>query len=345
MKFPNGETFEKKNSYSNIPILQYSNTPIIQYSNGFLRYALCALLFIAIGLGSWGCASKNSQQNFLKEVEYRRKLESQKADKNPVKLPEMTAEEYEKLGDQSFIQKNIDLAFVQYNKALRLNPDQIRLRYKIGRLFLEKGLTEDAKREFQEVLKVNPNYALAYDGMGRVYFHLCQYQEAEENFKKAIKFENSLWQSHNFLGLVYDRQGHFEAAIIHYKAAVTIRPDDPSLLNNLGTSLFLKKDYELAVKAFTEALRMDGSNSRVHNNLALALCKLERYQEAFEAFRKAGEEATAYYNLGCIYMMEGKNREAVAAFEKAIEIKPEFYAKAYENLKKARADANITSVK
>ena len=170
MKFRNSETMEESKFSS--PILQYSNTPVLQ-SNGFLRYALCALLFIAIGIGSWGCASKNNtQQNYLKEMEYRRKLESEKADKTPVKIPEMTAEEYENLGDQFVVQKNIDLAFVQYNKALRLSPDQIRLRYKMGRLFLEKGMTEDAKREFEEVLKVNPNYALAYDGMGRINFHL-----------------------------------------------------------------------------------------------------------------------------------------------------------------------------
>ncbi len=90
---------------------------------------------------------------------------------------------------------------------------------------------------------------------------------------------------------------------------------------------------------------MDGSNGRFYNNLALALCKLERYQDAFEAFKKGKDEATAYYNLGCVYMMEGKNKEAVAAFQKAIEMKPDFYVKAYENLKKARADANITSIK
>ena len=99
----------------------------------------------------------------------------------------------------------------------------------------------------------------------------------------------------------------------------------------------------MAVKAFSAALKVDGTNSRFYNNLALVLCKLERYQEGFEAFQKGGDEATAYYNLGCVYMMEGKNREAVAAFEKAIEMKPEFYVKAYENLKKARAD--ITSIK
>ena len=89
--------------------------------------AIVPLLMFGVIMALGGCASKNSQQNFLKEMEYRRKIESQKADKIP-KLPEITAEEYEKLGDQFVTQRNVDLAFVQYSKALRISPDQIRLR-------------------------------------------------------------------------------------------------------------------------------------------------------------------------------------------------------------------------
>jgi tetratricopeptide (TPR) repeat protein len=36
-------------------------------------------------------------------------------------------------------------------------------------------------------------------------------------------------------------------------------------------------------------------------------------------------------------MMEGRYTEAVEAFEKALEVKPGFYIKAYENLKKAKS--------
>ena len=110
-------------------------------------------------------------------------------------------------------------------------------------------------------------------------------------------------------------------------------------------SLFLKKEYEKAVLAFAEALKIKGSDKRIYNNLALALCKLERYQEAFDAFKRGGDEASAYYNLGCIYMMAGKNKEAIQHFEKAIEVKPGFYVSAGENLKQARAAANISSSK
>jgi hypothetical protein len=39
--------------------------------------------------------------------------------------------------------------------------------------------------------------------------------------------------------------------------------------------------------------------------------------------------------------MEKKYKEAIEAFEKAMEIRPGFYVGAYENLKKAKAAINI----
>ena len=55
-----------------------------------------------------------------------------------------------------------------------------------------------------------------------------------------------------------------------------------------------------------------------------------------EAFRKAGGDAQAYNNMGCIYLEQGKYPEAIKSFERAIAPEPGYYAKAAENLKKAR---------
>jgi len=305
---------------------------------------MCGLIIPGIMIGQLGCAKRSPQQDTLKE--YRKMIERQKSASTREeqealkKIPEMTAEGHERLGDQYLSQGNLDTAFIQYDKALRLDPRKTRIRYKIGRLFLEKGLPEEAKKEFQETLKVEPNHALSYEGMGRVYIKLGEWGEAEKSFQKAIRLDSNLWQAHNFLGIIYDRQKQFESAISQYKTAIFINPNEGSLFNNLGISLYLKGDYEKAIKAFSEGLRIDHANNRIYNNLALVLYKLERYEEAFEAFKNGGDEASANYNLGCLYMMEGKYKQAIKVFERAIEIKPGFYIKAHENLKKAKGAIN-----
>jgi Flp pilus assembly protein TadD len=305
------------------------------------------VLAVALVLGLYGCAAKYPRKDFLKLVESRKILETQKqkallaAEEESVREnSKRTPEEYERLGDNYLAQENHDLAFIQYEKALRLDPKQPRVRYKIARLFLIRRLFNEAETEFREVLKNNPNHALSYEGLGRVCFNKREWNEAEKHFRKALKLDPNLWVAHNFLGMLHDLWEQYDDAIAHYNTAILIKPKLSLLFNNLGVSLFLKGDYEKAVKKFAEALRIENSNRQVYNNLALALCKLGRYQDALEAFKRGGDEPSAHYNLGCIYKAEGKYQHAAAALEKAIESKPGFYAAAHEQLRKTRAAAD-----
>lgn len=309
----------------------------------FLKYGLSLWILAGIlSMGTLGCAARSAQQFPATSSEYRKMMERQRAkaalqEPEIPKIPEMNAEGYEKLGDRYLAQGNLDLAFAQYQRSLDKEPQQIRVRYKIALLFLKKGLLEEAEKEFQDILKSNRHFALALEGMGRVCFQKGQMREAEGFFREASQIDPALWQSRNFLGIIYDRQGKVKAAAAEYRAAIAQKPNIGFLWNNLGISLLLSGETEKAVEAFQEALRVGPPQQKVYNNLALAQAKLERFSQALEALKMRGDESLAYYDLGCIYMMLGKNREALESFEKAIELRPAFYAEAHEKAKKARA--------
>jgi tetratricopeptide (TPR) repeat protein len=306
------------------------------------RFGVFPTLLILLGVmavAAGGCASNNSQQVVFGE--YKKMLERQKAgmpleDDALKKLPPMTAAEYERLGDTYLQQGNMDMAFIQYDKASRMEPNEARVHYKMGLLFLKKGLSEEAIKEFQEILKKDSTYALAYEGMGQALLKTANYVEAENNFRRALVLSPELWQCHNFLGIVYDRQKRFDAAIGEYRAALALKPEQGFLFNNMGMSYYLKGDYGQAVQAFMEAVKTGSSYNKSYNNLGLALAKLGRYQEALEAFKKSGDEAKAYNNLGTIYLVEKKYDEAISSFEKAIQLNPSYFVKASENLKIAK---------
>src|SRR4030043_1606656 len=175
---------------------------------------ITSLFFISPLVDLLGCASQNPQLTSLKKAnEYRQIIEKQKASADAQidkKLPPLTSEGLEQLGDRYLVQGKSELAFKQYYEALKLNPEQERLRYKIGRLFLEKGLTEEARQEFQEILKKDANHPLAYEGMGRAFFISRDYAEAKINFMQALKLNPKLWEAHNFLGIIFDRDGRSE---------------------------------------------------------------------------------------------------------------------------------------
>ena len=286
-----------------------------------------------------GCATQ--EQNLRSQDRYNNLYEPL----NKKTLPAMTSDELEKSGDAFLNTGNLPKALVQYEKSLQLKPDNIEVVYKKGMLFVIGGLNQDAIKEFQKVLKEESGHALAYKGMGQAFFQMKKYDEAKKNFQKAIELDPGLWKVYNSLGIIYDYKEKYHMAIHKYNKAISLKPDEGFLYNNLGVSWSLAGDYKKAINAFNKALETKYSKSKTYNNLGMALSKLGRYREALEAFRKGGNEAQAYNNLGCIYLEEGKFEKAITCFEKAIEINPGFYARASENLIKARTVDEIASPK
>ena len=313
------------------------------------RSFLLLTVILGVMAGSlFGCAAR--EQNARVWNEYRNLSKQQLSDfpgnripsiaddtTDAEALPEMTGDEIERSGDLLLSRGNLSKAFVQYEKALQLKPDNIRVQYKKGLLFLLGRMNEDAIKEFQSVLETEPEYALAYKGLGQAFFQVKKYDQAEENFQRAVELNPKFWKAHNSLGIIYDYQKRYDLAIQEYSAAISLRPDNGLLYNNLGVSYGMAGENEKAINAFNKALETEYSGSKVYNNLGLVLAKSGRYDEALETFRKGGGEAHAYNNLGCIYLKQGEFDKAISCFEKAIEINPTFYVKAGENLRKARA--------
>ena len=251
-------------------------------------------------------------------------------------LPEITGDEYEQLGDGLLNKGKLYLAYIQYEKSLKLKPENLRVEYKKGLALLLAEKNDDAIRQFEMVLKKDPKFDLAYEGLGRAYFQNKDFLQAERNFQKAVGLNHKLWKSYNYLGNVYDQKQDYEKAILEYTSAISIKPDQGFVYNNLGVSCLLAGHNQAAIDAFGKAIEKNYRESRVFNNLAIAYSNLGRDEEALDAFRRAGGEAHAYNDMGCIYLEKGNYPEAVQSFEKAIAIEPSYYAKAADNLKKAK---------
>jgi len=316
------------------------------------RNLLLIFVFCLIVPNLFGCSSSGSIKSLFKENEYAKMMKMQRerqnalqnqVGKSPETLPEMTEEAYEKLGDYQLSQGNIDMAYIQYDKALRLKPEQIRVRYKLGILYLKRALYDKAEVEFKSILSYEPDYAFAHYGLGRVYFNRGNLDEAEHSFREAKKRNRELWQAYVFLGIIHDRRRNFDDAIEEYQRAASIKPDNADILNNLAISYYLNGEYENTVNALSNAVKvMSPRNGIYYNNLGLALCKLGKYDEALDAFRRSGDEAVAYNNIGYVLMNEGKYDEAIRVFEKALEESSTFFTRANENLLNAKAAVDMS---
>ena len=302
---------------------------------------LAAGLFIG-GFLLAGCAgSKDSTPSSFDMSEYRKVMEHQKGGQGSLEDPtpsgpEMTAEEHERAGDMDAQRRNVPLAGVHYSKALKADPTSNSVRLKLGQIFLQQGMFAPALTQFQDLRAREPNSAPAHQGIGHVYLLQGKLREAEETLTKSVALDPSSWLSHNLLGLVYDQGQRHGEAITAYKAALALRPREPGVLNNLGLAYALSGDHDAAIQAYEQAVAAGSASPKLHNNLGVAYAHRQRYAAALESFKKATDEPRAYNNLGTTLFSMGNPKQAAACFERAIELNPQFYEKAVENLRQAR---------
>ncbi len=305
------------------------------------RWQLYAGMLLGLCVAS-GCAgSKDPATPMFDMADYRKMMDTQKGSQGNLEdttlpAPEMTAEEHERAGDLDAQRRNFPLAGVHYSKALKTDPARNSVRLKLGQIFLQQGMIEPALTQFQELRTWEPNSSPAYQGIGHVYLLQGKLREAEEALTKAVTLDPSNWISQNLLGLAYDQGQRHGDAITAYKAALVLHPREPGILNNLGLAYALSGDHESAIQAYEQALSAGSASPKLHNNLGVAYAWRQRYADALDSFKKATDEPRAYNNLGVTLLGMGQVKHAAVCFEKAIELNPQYYEKATENLRQTR---------
>lgn len=119
-----------------------------------------------------------------------------------------------------------------------------------------------------------------------------------------------------------------------YEAVMQEDITDEDTLKNLYSGLFYSGEKEKALEITNILIGIDPSDADYHFIKGRALFGLKRFDEAIKAFDKAIElkpdYAKAYNNKGIALKNIGKFDEAIKAYDKAIELKPDL-VQAYNN--------------
>ncbi len=136
------------------------------------------------------------------------------------------------------------------------------------------------------------------------------------------------------LALEFAAKGNQEAAYHYINLAIKLQPA-AKYSHAKGLLLLSEERYQEALTLFLQALHQGAGdpNNEVAINNAIGVCymQLNNPDQALEFFRKVVNAPgivsrfEAYYNMGKIYMEQGKNIDAEYAFLKVIQENPGFY--------------------
>lgn len=130
--------------------------------------------------------------------------------------------------------------------------------------------------------------------------------------------------------------GRVSEALAELAEAVEREPGNASLLNTQGSYLMRAGRYPESIEAFRKALAVDPYLTDAYNNLGFVYTQIDNYAEAEKSFREALNDPAyptpykVWFNLGQLYLKQGRSEEAIAAFRKAVGIDPDYYPGHFE---------------
>jgi TolB-like protein/Tfp pilus assembly protein PilF len=233
------------------------------------------------------------------------------------------------------------------SKKPTVNPEAYEL-YLKGRFFWNKRTAADLRKAigyFNQAIEKDPNYALAYSGLADSYVILSVFgaaspqdsiPQARVAAKKALELDDTLAEAHASSGRIlgpFDFE--FERSISEFERAIQLNPNYAMAHHWLSWGpLTALGQADRAIAEGKRAVELDPlsliNNADLGGNVYF---NSRRYDEAIAQLRKTIEIDPrfyiAHYYLGQAFQLKGQLTEAIAEYQKAVDLDDDPEALAY----------------
>jgi Serine/threonine protein kinase len=222
-------------------------------------------------------------------------------------------------------------------KLYTTNPEAFD-NYLIGRFYWNKRTGKDLKKSveyFQSAIKTDPDFALAFAGLADSQLLLSSYagippQESFPNAKasalKALELDESLAEAHTTLAyelFVYD--WNFDESDRQMSRAIELNPNYATAYHWYGNgSLLAMGRFDESIEAMKHARRLEPLSLIINADLGTSYLYALRLDEAIAQFQKTLEMDSNFYYahvyLGRAYLLRGDYQKAIDELQTADKI-------------------------
>lgn len=178
-------------------------------------------------------------------------------------------------------------------EALKMDPDNVEVRYHLGRVRYQQNQFDQAIAAFQEVLKRDPHNLKAQDNLGLSLEAENQFDPAIAEYRKAIAMDESAAvhneQPYLNLGALLSKANRSDEASDYLLKARAINPNSSKIRYELGKVYFDRKRFEDSLEEVEQAVRLDPSSSSAHYLLGRVYQRMGKSDLAAEQFKLTDE--------------------------------------------------------
>jgi tetratricopeptide (TPR) repeat protein len=223
---------------------------------------------------------------------------------------------------------DLDGAMELYREALREKANYPEAHFFMARALEQEGKMDQAVPEYMTALRLNPFFQQAHIFLGLLLAREKKYDEAAAHYEAVLKINPQSAVAHNDLARVLQSEGRLEESIRHYSAALQCDPNLAEAHNNLGILYLQKGELAESTRQLREALRLKPGDVETECNLAAVQIQQRQWKEALDilpgiAAAQPGNP-NVQYQYGLALAHQGRRREAMGQYAKALLLRPDF---------------------
>ncbi len=150
------------------------------------------------------------------------------------------------------------------------------------------------------------------------------------------------WQATKKLALLYTRGNDLDRAEQEFQRLLQQNPMDAEALTHLGAISYQRGHWGIAEKHLRKALALQPDHVYARVNLGMTLSQQGYYDESVGELTKVVSEPEAYCNVAFVMTLQGKPRDAIVAYERALKLEPTMTRANLELAKLRQTDGNAT---
>ena len=198
-----------------------------------------------------------------------------------------------------------------------------------GMQHYRSGRHTAALRSFREAVQVDESNDPAHYYLALLSFHQFHDENtAEKHFRRALDLNAGEPEYHYQYGALLQDAGKSEEALPYLQHAIDKRPDHFHAWYRLGQVRHAQGRMKDAVDAWTRSINFDPRFARPFIELGGLYLDFGHAREAAQVLRNCTENVAAdpecHNELGRALQVQGDPEGAIAAFNRALSIKPDF---------------------